>query len=229
LDWKIGDDEKIIYKVDFDFKNFENAKLGWDKKEKIDISGSSKKFIKNFLSNDKFCELTKRDSDVARVRMYQKSSDSTLSETSLLMGTVFLNGGIESYFIDRNQISMLTAIFELPKKEVSVGEKWNVEFASIQTSGPFSCDKAERIREATLESVEEDIATISYRLYENAQGNFIIGPDKKPSSFKADFDGLGKFSISKGRWISYQMRGTIDMTGLMESNFKYNIKLGLSE
>lgn len=229
LDWKLDDDEIITYKVDFDLKNIENPELGWDSKEKIELTPNSESFIKEFISNDKFCELTRRDDDVARVRMYHKSSDSMLNNMPLVMGTVYLNGGIESFFIDRNQISMLSAIFELPVKEVAVGEKWNVEFASIYTNGPFACDKADRIREATLESVEGDIATISYRLYENSNGNFIIGSDKKPSTLKSDFDAIGKFSISKGRWINYQLKGIIEMTGTWETHIKYDIKLGLIE
>jgi len=75
----------------------------------------------------------------------------------------------------------------------------------------------------TLVSIEtkngEHIATLKYDILEYVDGNFIMPFNSEPikTTMKMSFQGVGKFSVENGRWVSYDCLMSSTNTGMMTS------------
>lgn len=191
IEWKFTDSTQINYDLIIDMTSAikkENALLNLNLKDR--------KLTKSDSVNFK-CEVSKRDSEVAQVKMFNY-------ESVLLNGTFYLKGGIESYFIENRQRSLLSAMFEFPKKIISVGDEWELDFSSIYSKGNVNCEYANRKRTAKLESIKGDTAVIKYDIQEYAKGKFESNVDEH---FVLDTKliAIGYFLLSKGRWVYYEL------------------------
>ncbi len=152
------------------------------------------------------------------------SSISGLNGNVVLRGRISKTGEIVSTYYKNSQRNLISILFELPNKNIGIGEKWKLNVNLIEMDQNFVCDSLNKENYAYIEKViEKDgdkIAIIKYNLLEYVKGDFNnpINPmfgmeSNKKMYMKATHNATGYFSILKGKWINYE--GTL----IIESNF----------
>lgn len=209
-----------------------------DEKQKELLKALSKSFDKSdfvsYLSE-------KRKGVVGVVISAADNNDTTASDTSnayikeiaarmknvSLRGAVYAEGGVESFYLGTNQLNLLALLFELPRGEVKVGDTWelNVHLTSMDQS--FQCDtsfKKNEVRLMTIDNLNgERVATLKYDVKEYSSGEMTgmatmfaaEGSDK--TVMDISYDGIARFSIDRGRWVSYEGVMKLNTKGYMAS------------
>lgn len=147
-----------------------------------------------------------------------------LNGNVLLRGRITKTGEIVSTYYKNSQRNLISILFELPNKNIGIGEKWKLNVNLIEMDQNFICDTLNKENYAYIEKViEKDgdkIAIIKYNVSEYVKGDFNspINPmfgmeNNKKLYMKATHNATGYFSILKGKWINYE--GTL----VIESNF----------
>lgn len=157
---------------------------------------------------------------------------SLLSGGIMLRGAITEEGAIESFYIKNDQRNLLALWYELPNKEVKVGESWPLDLHLISMDQNFKCDSSFRINKVTLTDVHkignQTIVVLKYDIEEYVDGEF-YNPfqSNKPQKMmmKALYKGSSEFSIEKGKWISYNGIMTVSSTGLMTSQSQQKFSL----
>lgn len=142
----------------------------------------------------------------------------------VLRGRISKNGEIISNYYKNAQKKLISILFELPNKPIKVGESWSLNINLIEMDQNFIADSISSSNKVYIEKIIEEngekIAIIKYNIYEYVDGNFnnpfgsMFGMKNNEYIFmKTTHSAIGHFSITKGKWISYE--------GLMEidSNF----------
>jgi len=151
-----------------------------------------------------------------------------------LEGTVQLRGEIDeagkalSFYMATGHRNLLTLLFGLPGKPVSVGDEWSLDVDLIVLGSEFICAEASKVDRVKLVGLEmredgEQVALIDYYIVERVKGEVVspgdlfgMGEGKQPLDMTAFFMGRGEFSVTKGQWRRLGGRMPIKSTGMME-------------
>lgn len=189
--------------------------------------------------------ISKPDQEPVRANLEDMTEEERMKELMtpmlsgvVLRGSVYSNGKLHSFWLNSRQKNLISLLFELPVSPIEVGDQWtldNVNF--IGNDQNFICRKARKHNVVKFERTEmfegDLVAVISYDLMEMASGDFSIpnffGADDdqepKKSVIKFGFKGEGRFSIEKGRWVSYDGIMILKSEGIMKSNSKQKFSL----
>jgi hypothetical protein len=212
---KTNDAKKFFSEIN---KSFNNngliTNLVLNKKGFIDISMSMKE-KSDKLSNDKdtadnvnkFTELMK-----------------TVTGNIMLRGAIFDNGSIQSFYVKNDQKNLIAMFFELPNRQIKIGDSWSLDINLVSMDQNFKCDTAFKKNNVTLIDLKkvgnETIAVIKYDILEYVLGDFnnpFAGSNKK-TMMKMTYNAIAEFSIEKGRWSSYDGIMSLTASGVMTTN-----------
>jgi hypothetical protein len=153
----------------------------------------------------------------------------------VLRGSVNNTGSIHSFWVRNDQRNLISLLFELPENPVKTGDSWELDIHLISNDHNFICSEATRKNNVTLVKVEEidseKIAILKYDISEYVKGDFtkpaFMGSSGGPveTTVKSTHSAIAKFSIDKGRWISYDGIMSVESTGFMKSSGKTKFSL----
>jgi len=148
-----------------------------------------------------------------------------------LRGKINKDGGIESFYMKKEQLNLLAMMFELPTKPVKIGDRWTIQASFISNDQNFICDEYDKTHIVELADVKEIdgdlIAFIKYdiRYYVNGEfSNPFLGKTV-PTKMDVGFNGISEFNITKGKWKDYNGLMSMDVTGIMTNHTKQRFKL----
>lgn len=138
-----------------------------------------------------------------------------MNNNVVLRGRISNTGEIISNYYKNSQKNLIAVLFELPNREVKIGEKWKMSTNLIEMDQNFVCDSSSGENyayiERIIESNNEKIAVIKYNIVESVAGNFnnpmgkAFGMETNQKiNMKVSHKATGNFSITKGKWISYE-------------------------
>lgn len=158
----------------------------------------------------------------------------SMTEGVLLRGSINKNGTIHSFWIHQTQKNLIALLFELPGKQIKIGDTWSIAINLIGNNQNFICDSSYYKNEVKLidikKSKDETIAVLKYDIKEYVEGEFNALPifgkkgDKKTIMYTG-FQGIGEFSIEKGKWHSYDGIMFSESSGWMDSRQKIKYSL----
>lgn len=235
LEWKIKEGKPLFYNAVLDISNTSSFIIGDTQITKKVISENvAQNFFDLFEKKPSYVIMRHKTNDIIDVKISQRLEDSGmnaesveeiknelgLEENVILRGSVFSKGGISTYFIENQQKSLLSAVFELPKHEISIGDIWEIDFSCIDMKGVIITDTVSRnikVKSDSFEIINNDtIVTISYNLHEFMKGKTQLGKDNfKELGFEVKYIGLGKFSTNEGKWLEYNAVFTLEYFGIM--------------
>lgn len=235
LEWKIKEGKPLLYNAVLDISNTSSFIIGDTQITKKVISENvAQNFFDLFEKKPSYVIMRRKTNDIIDVKISQRLEDSGmnaesveeiknelgLEENVILRGSVFSKGGISTYFIENQQKSLLSAVFELPKHEISIGDIWEIDFSCIDLKGVIIADTVSRnikVKSDSFEIINNDtIVTISYNLHEFMKGKTQLGKDSfKELGFEVKYIGLGKFSTNEGKWLEYNAVFTLEYFGIM--------------
>lgn len=257
LNWKIEKNKPIAYKTAMEPIDENNlSKQGFDCNDFINAFTDTSNFncedFKDFFEsvnsihkNYSFTTtLTKNNKGTIDVKLISVKND---SETNLpdsisdffanafagvqLRGKINEDGGIESFYIKKEQMNLLALMFELPTKPVKIGDKWTIQASLISNDQNFICDEYDKTHIVELVDVKEIdgdlIAFIKYNIRYYVKGEFnnpFLGKTM-PAMMDVGFNGISEFNITKGKWKDYNGLMTMDVTGIMSNHTKQRFKL----
>ena len=150
----------------------------------------------------------------------------------MLRGNVYKTGGLQSFWLKSGQKNLVSLFFELPDKELKVGDKWTLDNVNlISFDQNFICEKADKKNVVILSDIitenNEKIAVIDYDIYEYAEGIFEnpFLDNKVDTKMKMVYKAQAKFSITQGKWVSYTGIMSLDATGFLDSKQKKKFAL----
>lgn len=255
LQWKLEDDETIVYKTlmneidtssfEFDLGNLFDVlgdSVSSESKNmlnKIQKSFNEIDLVTTLTSDKEAVKIEMKTVDQEKIKKKKKNDDeidiqklmSSLNDGVVLRGSVFKSGGIESFWIKTNQKNLIALFFELPKEEIEIGDTWNIEVNFIGNDQNFDCDSSYRKNEVTLvdlKIVEGDtVAVLKYDIQEFVTGDFnspFSGGGTKTIMLMTHF-AVGEFSLTKGRWVTYDGIMSLIASGVMTSNTRKSFSL----
>lgn len=145
----------------------------------------------------------------------------TLSKGVLLRGSVYASGGIHSFWLVNRQKNLLALLFELPSRPVRAGDIWSLDVNLISNDHNFTCDSSFRKNQVKLTSVDvirnDTVAVLRYEIEEFVRGQFAPAFAKNPiaTTMHLTHYAEAKFSVTQGKWISYEGIAGQDATGMM--------------
>jgi len=140
-----------------------------------------------------------------------------------LRGAVNEDGSLESFYIPNGQRNLVCLFFELPAKSIKPGDSWSLNTYLITLDQHFECDTSYRKNQVIFNSLEtinnEHIANIQYDIVDYASGDFKppMSRESIKTTMKMTYRALAKFSIERGRWISYDGLMSLSSSGISES------------
>jgi hypothetical protein len=148
-----------------------------------------------------------------------------------LRGAINDSGIIESFYTKNDQRNLIALLFQLPGKQVKIGESWPLDVHLISMDQNFKCDSSYKKNVVSLVGIKkidgETIAFLKYDIAEYVSGVFMSpfsGTDKK-TVMKISFNALSEFSIDKGRWVSYDGIMSLLASGIMNTNTTKKLSL----
>ncbi len=150
----------------------------------------------------------------------------------MLRGSVYKTGKLHSFWLKSSQKNLLSLFFELPEKELKIGDTWtlnNVNF--IANDQNFICKKANKKNIVTLTDIKKDgdetIAVIDYDILEYVSGDFNnpFAKESTKTSMEFIYKANAKFSIEEGKWVSYNGIMSFNASGFMISKQKKKFAL----
>lgn len=254
LKWKISEEEVIPYQIET--INLEDVKFDpsqllsvfddsiGDKKKKKELKEFNEliKSLNDSQKNIKQVATIENQGNhlYARIFIRKDPNSNTNSKPSnfndlmqgiQLSGLLNQNGSIYSYFLEIRQKNLLALYFQLPDRQIKVGESWPLDIQWFTANYTFLCDSVNKTNNIKLESVFENasdtIAVLNYKYSEYLSGKTEIpfNNAKRPSLMTIDCTGLLEFNITKGRWEKYDLIITSKSSGLQNGSSKQLIKL----
>ncbi|MBL4678998.1 MAG: hypothetical protein JKY70_22825 [Mucilaginibacter sp.] len=147
---------------------------------------------------------------------------SKLSGGVMLRGTIDTDGQIKSFYLNNDQKNLVAFFFELPGKPVKVGDKWPISTNLLHADQSFKCDSSSKISEVTVMAIDntgvDQIVTLQYDIHEYIAGQLgfagMFGKDGDNKMVMSMTEkAIGKFSVAKGRWLSYEGEIAYDNEG----------------
>lgn len=205
-----------------------------------------KKYNEAFNKLDFIISLSKGEDGIVEIVMKSKSINNSSSseidttETKksktinsinnkvVLRGSVYETGDIHSFWVKTSQKNLLAIFFQLPNKYVNIGDKWPIDVNLIENNQDFNCDSAYKLNEVKLTDIKningEVIAVLKYNIIEYVNGDF-NSPSfahnkdgKKKTMMKFSHQAIAQFSVTNGRWITYDGIMNINTSGVMNVN-----------
>ncbi len=137
--------------------------------------------------------------------------------------------------MNNEQRNLISLFFELPNKNIKVGDTWGLDVHLISLDQHFKCDTSFRKDQVKLIEIKnqkkDTIAVIKYDITEYVSGfinmpSFFGGGNKSTKTIsKITYDAIAEFSLGKGRWINYYGIMSISTTGLLNINTKKKFAL----
>lgn len=162
-----------------------------------------------------------------------ESTQSTLAnqlvEGVLLKGTVSDDGSITSMNEAQEDRNLLSLLFQLPSGQIAINDEWSINIQLLQMKESFKILRFDSINQVSLSDIRVDdgdtIAVIKYQVYDYVVG-YPAEDDEEYSAYFAEesdtsigsrlsqesdgklyllmlYQGLGEFSVSQGKWVSY--------------------------
>jgi hypothetical protein len=190
------------------------ASLAEKKKDLIDIELNAKKSQKKPV-----------DSAQAGFALLMNAMESA----PMLRGAVGEDGSIKSFYLRSDQKNILALFFQLPARPVKIGDEWQIDTQFINMDQSFKCDSSFHknvVKVTGIENIGSDkVVTLAYDIVEYASGVFSfpfalpgMGDKKNNNAFsKILYKATARFSVEKGRWLSYEGEIQTTVTGIMES------------
>jgi len=161
---------------------------------------------------------------------------SSMMEGTILRGSVYKTGELNSFWVKRAQKNLLSIFFELPRQPIKRGDTWTLNNINlIGNDHNFICREAEKKNVISIVDIKqvngENIAVINYDVLEYASGDFstpaFFGNEGslKKTTVICVFKAQAEFSIEKGKWISYNGMMSLDASGAFNSNQRQKIAL----
>lgn len=248
MKWKLKPDETIGYKtameqieksdVDIDFG------LG-DSIPKNEIKEILDKYRKEFEKTSYITTMQWNDRGNIQTKMFNedfKEKDTKKFDLKdfnpedmlkgvLLRGEINENGQIESFYLQNRQKNMIAMFFELPDRPVKIGDTWSLDVSFLQFDQSFVCKSAERTNNVELIEIlkesSDTVVVIKYNIYESANG-YMKNPmnqQKVETALSMRFTCIAEFSVTKGRWITYNGILETIQKGIMSVSSKQKLAL----
>jgi hypothetical protein len=144
----------------------------------------------------------------------------------MLRGSIYEDGTIASFYTKGEQKNMIAMLFELPGKPVKQGDTYALNVNLLTADQSFTCDSAYRKNQVKVLKIEtkagEQIVTLQYHVAEYIEGDFSapMGNGPVKTIMTMSFQGLGEFSIDKGKWVNYNGLWSFSSSGLMSASSK---------
>ena len=240
LEWKVEEGKPLFYNAVLDVSSTTSFVItDTDIPEEVISEQAAQNFFDLFGKKPSYVIMRCKHKNIIDVKLSQRLEDSGMDsemieaikselgieENVILRGSVFSKGGIYTYFIENQQKSLLSAAFELPSKEISKGDIWEIDFSCIDFKGVIITDTVSRNIKVKADSVEiingDTVVTVSYDLAEFMKGKSLIGRDKfGEMGFEVKYIGIGKFSVNQGKWLEYDAVFTLGSFGIVAGMMK---------
>lgn len=148
-----------------------------------------------------------------------------------LRGSIHEDGTVASFYTRGDQRNLLAGFFELSGKPVRVGDSWPIDIHYVSMDQNFKCDSSFHKNIVTVARIDkrngDRIVTLNYDIDEFVLGDFTMPFDKNPikTTMKMTYKAVAKFSIEKGRWLSYDGVIALISTGFLDSRVTKQCKL----
>jgi len=256
LKWIIEDDNQIAFKTAMEPIDTNNlTKIGIDCDSFISAFSDTTNFncedfkeffesINSFYTDYSMTTVLSRDNyDAIDVKLISVKNNSTNLSDSVpdffaqamtgvqLRGKINEDGGIESFYMKKEQMNLLAIMFELPTKPVRIGDKWTIQASFISNDHNFICndyDKKHLVELVDVKTINgEDIAFIKYdlRYYVNGEFNNPFLGKTIPTKMDVAFNGISEFNITLGKWKNYNGIMSMFVSGIMNTNTKQRFSL----
>lgn len=138
-----------------------------------------------------------------------------LSGDAILRGKVSPAGEVLSFYYQREQLNIISMLFELPQMTVKKNDEWTLNVHMISTDQNFKADSLYKKNIARLKDLKKvdghKIAVIEYDLEEYVEGDFnkqimnMFSDDigNKKRFMKMSYQAIAEFDIDEGRWLTY--------------------------
>jgi len=212
---KISEVKKIFSKINKSLRDNDLiTNLTLNRKGFIDIAMSMKE------KNDKLSNKNDTaDSENKFTELMKMMTDEVM-----LRGAIYDNGSIQSFYVQNDQKNLIAMFFELPNRQIKIGDSWSLDINLISMDQNFKCDTASRKNYVTLIDLKkvanETIAVIKYDIMEYVLGDFnnpFAGSNKK-TMMRMTYNAIAEFSIDKGRWSSYDGIMSLSASGIMTTS-----------
>lgn len=247
LKWKLQPGEILTYKT-----GMQNVDLASGEKEKTadaaDVTQTLNKILSESVKevseqNDLLTKLTEKRKGIIDIEMSFVKKDLTAAKNNdgqekqnssdlakmvtpnvMLRGAVYDNGSIESFYTTNNQKNLIALLFELPNKDVKVGDSWMLDVNLISMDQNFVCNSSSKQNKVTLVELRkvggDTVAVIKYNVSEFVSGDFnnLFADKKQATTMKIDYGATAEFSLEKGRWLSYNGVMSTSASGFMKIN-----------
>lgn len=179
--------------------------------------------IEMFAKMDSDKKMMKDTGTLGNVEKGMRAMMNKMMDGVMLRGAIYEDGTIASFYTKNDQKNLIAFLFELPGKEIKMGDTWSISVNFLSMDQNFVCDssyKKNNVRVINIEKKNSDnIITLQYDLVEYIHGSFNSPFNKQsvPTTMKMTYKGMADFSIEKGRWVNYNGILSMSASGIMTS------------
>ena len=126
----------------------------------------------------------------------------------ILIGDLLTSGELLSFYLHRPQKNMMSLLFHLPKKEISINDSWSIPVNLTTIGTQFFPSKLERVNKVVVDEIVQlkngqSVAKLFYVIAERVAGEYDFGPkeEKIALDITISFLAYAEFNIDKGQWI----------------------------
>ncbi|HTA84536.1 MAG TPA: hypothetical protein VK783_16450 [Bacteroidia bacterium] len=141
-----------------------------------------------------------------------------------LRGAINDSGIIQSFYVKNDQRNLIAIFFQLPDKEIKIGDSWPLDVHFISMDQNFKGDTSYHKNLVSLIGIKkvngETMAFLKYDITEYVSGDYISPYDGaiKKTMMKMTLNALAEFSVDKGRWVSYDGVMSLIANGMLNSH-----------
>ncbi len=149
----------------------------------------------------------------------------------MLRGVIDNYGEIKSFYLSNGQKNLIALWFQLPGREVKIGDIWPLDVHLVSADQNFICDSSYRKNEVKVVNISrkdgDEVVTLQYDIIEYISGTMESPFTNKPAktTMNYTFQALANFSIAKGKWINYNGIMSINSTGMISMRQKQRFAL----
>lgn len=135
----------------------------------------------------------------------------------VLRGRIDTNGKLISNYYKNGQRNLIALLFCLPQHSVKKGDSWEIQNVNlIEMDQSFYCDSVSSYNKATLKDIKTEngktLAVIEYDISQYISGKMSISLSEFTKELKdtdkhymaMNHKAIGIFSITDGKWLSYE-------------------------
>jgi hypothetical protein len=182
-------------------------------------------------------EMVIKEAETQTAGITQPVNDSFLQNSSAMQIEMTPKGKPALNYSGQGSQNLLALLFQLPEKEVKVGDTWPIDFVCITIDPSFSVENSQSENHVTLtgmtESAEgEAIALVDYEMAESLDGKQpmpVFSPEPLATSTKCTGVGHGEFLIKQGRWKKFTFEIRLSTIGIMTTSTNASLSLSLQD